>query len=118
MAIYCSNGPETSPFRVREGSCVSGRGNAYTSAYGGEGGGVNECDCVGDYVDVNANGYARPRCHPHHAHGYERSPNHDQPTVPLPTPRQGRTGHPGVMTDCQRIDCHQCHELHRSPPRN
>lgn len=97
MAIYCSNGPETSPFRVREGSCVSGRGNAYTSAYGGEGGGVNECDCVGDYVDVNANGYARPRCHPHHAHGYERSPNHDQPTVPLPTPRQGRTGHPGVM---------------------
>ena len=87
--------------------------SVYASACGGEGGGVNECDWADDYV----NGYAHPRRHPPHGHDYARSPNHDQPTVPLPNPRQGRIGHSGLMMDRQRIDCRQCYELHRFPPR-
>lgn len=83
--------------------------NAYEVACRGESGGVNEgggvdgCDCADDYaneyVDVCVSQYAHPRCHPHHAHGYERSRNHDQPTAPLPTPQRGRTGHSDVMMD-------------------
>ena len=135
MAIYWSNGHETSSLRVRRSSRVSGRGNgnarydggghahenAYASVYacGGEGGGVNECDCADGCgcADDYVNGYADPRRHPPHGHDYARSPNHDQPTVPLPNPRQGRIGHSGLMMDRQRIDCRQCYELHRFPPR-